>query len=223
MQECMEAQEQAQAKLSDAELEQRVRSAAHESATQLRADAQAKLQHARETTLKVTPSSRRSSVPRRCVFITICGRKGRISPCLSVLCALQEVKKASAALQEAAQEKAARDACEGERGNRGQPSSAGVNSAGTGQGAGEQKQRNAVKAMLEKIKAASSPAGTADLVIRIGGSLEDLGIKVDEDGTVLEAPSGLFDKDYTVVAIDGKRFSTAPRGRREGRHSAVQK
>ena len=129
--------------------------------------------------------------------------------------ALQEVKTASASLQEAAQaEKAAREACEeaSEATEASLRKRTEVSTAlAQAKDVGDQKQRNAVKAMLEKIKAASSPAGAVDLVIRIGGSFEDLGIKVDEDGTVLEAPSGLFDKDYSIVAIDGKRFKYSMR------------
>ena len=46
----------------------------------------------------------------------------------------------------------------------------------------------------------------ADLVIRVGGSLSQLGIKVDANGVVTSAPGGLFDKDYTILGIDGQRF-----------------
>ena len=58
-----------------------------------------------------------------------------------------------------------------------------------------------VTAMVQK-----APLGSVDLVIRIGCSLGELGIVVGDIGEIKEAPSGLFDKGYSVHAINGKRF-----------------
>ena len=58
-----------------------------------------------------------------------------------------------------------------------------------------------VIAMVQK-----APLGSVDLVIRIGCSLGELGIVVGDIGEIKEAPSGLFDKSYSVHAINGKRF-----------------
>ena len=69
---------------------------------------------------------------------------------------------------------------------------------------GEKQQMDTVKSMLER--GGRSILESVDLVIRIGCSLQELGIKVDESGTIKEAPTGLFDQDYTVVGINGKRF-----------------
>lgn len=49
-------------------------------------------------------------------------------------------------------------------------------------------------------------ANHVDLIIRIGGKFSQLGIKIDANGTVTSAPGGLFDTDYTVLGIDGRRF-----------------
>ena len=46
----------------------------------------------------------------------------------------------------------------------------------------------------------------ADLVIRIPGSLDAVGIKVEASGLITKAPGNLFDPDFTVLGIDGKKF-----------------
>ena len=44
-----------------------------------------------------------------------------------------------------------------------------------------------------------------DLVIRIG-RFDKVGIIVKSDGVIETAPGGLFNSDYTIIGIDGKRF-----------------
>ena len=46
-----------------------------------------------------------------------------------------------------------------------------------------------------------------DVVIRISGSLEAIGVEVDTGGNITRSPEGLFSRDYTVLGIDGQRFS----------------
>ena len=67
--------------------------------------------------------------------------------------------------------------------------------------AGEQQQRDMLNSILEM-----QPPDSVDLVIRIGCSLAELGIVVGDFGTIKEAPTGLFDKGYSVLAVNGKRF-----------------
>ena len=45
------------------------------------------------------------------------------------------------------------------------------------------------------------------LEIRIGASLKATGISVDDRGAITAAPGGLFDQDYTIVRMDGNRFT----------------
>ena len=59
-----------------------------------------------------------------------------------------------------------------------------------------------------------------DLVIRVGGSFAKLGIKLDANGVVTSAPAALFDKDYTVLGIDGKRFQPGLESA-DGTHNVV--
>lgn len=47
-----------------------------------------------------------------------------------------------------------------------------------------------------------------DLVIRVGDAFKKLGIKLNETGVVTSAPGGLFDREYSVLVIDGKLFSS---------------
>ena len=73
-------------------------------------------------------------------------------------------------------------------------------------GAGEQQQLDMVNSVLE-----TAPPDSVELVIHIGCSLGELGIVVGDFGNIKEAPSGLFDKGYSVLAVDGKRFKPALR------------
>ena len=68
-------------------------------------------------------------------------------------------------------------------------------------GAGEQQQLDMVNSVLGNV-----PPESVELVIHIGCSLGELGIVVGDFGNIKEAPSGLFDKGYSVLAVDGKRF-----------------
>ena len=52
-----------------------------------------------------------------------------------------------------------------------------------------------------------SPVASIEIEIRIGASLKATGIIVTRDGVIVEAPGGLFDENYTVVRVDGKRFT----------------
>ena len=45
-----------------------------------------------------------------------------------------------------------------------------------------------------------------DLIIRIPGSFKKMGIEVASTGTIVRAPGDLFDHEYRVIAVDGKRF-----------------
>ena len=68
-------------------------------------------------------------------------------------------------------------------------------------GAGEQQQLDMVNSVLQ-----NTPPDSVELVIHIGCSLGELGIVVGDFGNIKEAPAGLFDKGYSVLAVDGKRF-----------------
>ena len=45
-----------------------------------------------------------------------------------------------------------------------------------------------------------------EVVIRIAASLKSTGIVTDANGVILSSPGGLFDSDYTVIGINGKRY-----------------
>ena len=82
-------------------------------------------------------------------------------------------------------------------------------------GAGEQQQLEMVKSALQK-----APSESVELVIHIGCSLGELGIVVGDFGNIQEAPAGLFDKGYSVLAVDGKRFKPAMRDQ-EGEQDVI--
>ena len=72
-----------------------------------------------------------------------------------------------------------------------------------------------VKSALQK-----APSESVELVIHIGCSLSELGIVVGDFGNIKEAPAGLFDKGYSVLAVDGKRFQPGMRNQ-EGEKDVI--
>jgi hypothetical protein len=60
---------------------------------------------------------------------------------------------------------------------------------------------------LKPVSGGTAQKQYVDLVIRIASSLQKTGIEVDSGAVIISSPGGLFDESYTIIGLDGMRFS----------------